>query len=133
MATTGATFELWLRLVWSLVRRSSMSNLIRSRKSRVSGVLATVAVSMGMMAGPAAAQNNDQDGLVNVNLQGVNVVVPIGVAANVCANVDAEVLAQQTGRTVQNCDTGDASVDQITRIQQTFGNGGPGGLTRGPN
>jgi hypothetical protein len=108
-----------------------MSNLIRSRKTRVSAVLATAAVSMGMVAGPAAAQNNQQDGLINVNLQGVNVVVPIGVAANVCANVDADVLAQ-SGRTIQNCDTGDASNEQITRIQQTFGDGGPGGAG-GPN
>ena len=68
-----------------------MSNLIRSRKTRVSTVLATAAVSLGIMAGPAAAQNQgQQNGLVNIavvdvlNNNQVAVQVPIGVAANVC-------------------------------------------------
>ena len=67
-----------------------MSNLIRSRKTRISAVLATAAVSMGIMAGPATAQQGQQNGLVNIAvvdvLNNANIVVqvPIGVAANVC-------------------------------------------------
>ena len=67
-----------------------MSNLIRSRTSRVSAVLATAAVSLGMFAGPAAAQPQ-QNGLVNVYVDDVltenNIAVGVGVAAGVAANV----------------------------------------------
>jgi 2-keto-4-pentenoate hydratase len=75
-----------------------MSKLISSRKSRFTAVLATAAVSLGLVAGPAAAQPR-QEGLVNVNITDVltnnevAVQIPIGVAANVCG-VQANVLAQ---------------------------------------
>ena len=55
--------------------------------------LAALACALALLVGTAtgaAAQQNDQDGLVNVNLQDlqlvipVSVAVPIGVAANVC-------------------------------------------------
>ena len=67
-----------------------MSNLIRSRKSRVAAVVATAAVSMGMIAAPASAQ--PQVGLVNVDVDvrnvlndnQVQVAVPINAAANIC-------------------------------------------------
>jgi hypothetical protein len=122
MATTGATFELWLRLVWSLVRRSSMSNLIRSRKARVSAILATAAVSMGIMAGPASAQV-DQDGLVNVNISDNNIVVPVQVAANVCiGEVNAVILANlenslNNGAEV-NCEVGADQQVEVTQNQE---------------
>jgi len=67
-----------------------MRNLICSRKSRFAAVLATGAVSLGIVAGPASAQ---QDGLVNVNISGTTVQVPVAVAANLC-NVAVNVLAQ---------------------------------------
>ena len=66
-----------------------MSMLIRSRATRLSAAVATAAISLGVFAGPAAAQGN-QNGLVNVsvtdvlNNNQVSVQVPIGVAANVC-------------------------------------------------
>ena len=80
-----------------------MSNLIRSRKSRVSAILATAAVSMGLVAAPAAQAQVGPivtGGLVNVtivdavDLRNVNVQIPIGVAANVCG-VNVAVLAAQ--------------------------------------
>jgi hypothetical protein len=74
-----------------------MSNLIQSRKSRVTAVLATAAVSMGIMAGPAAAQPQ-QNGLVNVNISGNTVQLPVSLAANVC-HVQVAALAQQLGQT----------------------------------
>jgi peptide deformylase len=73
-----------------------MSNLIQSRKSRVSAVLATAAVSVGLVAAPAAqAQPVFTGGLVNVTLANNEILsnVGIGVAANVCG-VNAAVLVQ---------------------------------------
>ena len=98
-----------------------MSNLIRSRKTRVSAILASAAVSLGMVAGPAAAQNT-QNGLVNVvalNGTDIAVGVTIPVAANVCG-VSVNALAadfQQDGRT--NCDS--QSNGELT-ITQNRGN-----------
>jgi glucose uptake protein GlcU len=94
-----------------------MSNLIRSRKSRLAAILATAAVSVGVVAGPAAAQPVVTGaGLVNVTLvdvvdvNGNNVIaqVPIGVAANIC-DVSANVIAKQRDAASQ-CD---ASNDQL--------------------
>jgi hypothetical protein len=77
-----------------------MRNLICSRKSRFAAVLATGALSLGLVAGPASAKGPlVKGGLVNVtvtdvlNGNEVNVQIPIGVAANVCG-VQANVLAQ---------------------------------------
>lgn len=50
---------------------------------RTTLLLATAAVSIGLMATPASAQPM-QEGLVNVNVSDVTVQVPVGVAANVC-------------------------------------------------
>jgi peptide deformylase len=69
-----------------------MSNLIRKRSTRVSAVLSTAAVSLGLFAGPASAQPV-QVGLINVNLSNNDVAVGVGVAANICG-VQANVLAQ---------------------------------------
>jgi len=78
-----------------------------------------------LMATAAPAQNNQQGGLVTVNVQDVTILenflndtqiaalnnlnvpitvqVPVGVAANVC-NVNANVLAQQAQRGAAQCD-----------------------------
>jgi len=78
-----------------------------------------------LMATAAPAQNNQQGGLVTVNVQDVTILenflndtqiaalnnlnvpitvqVPVGVAANVC-NVNANVLAQQAQRGDAQCD-----------------------------
>ena len=104
-----------------------MSNLIRSRKSRVSAVLATAAVSLGLVASPAAmAQNaNAQEGLVNVNLQTGDIAVPVSVAAGICG-VSVNVLAadfQQDGSAECNADS-DNTVTQ-GRGNGPNGNGPP--------
>lgn len=81
--------------------------------------------AIAALAVPAAAQNNDQGGLVNVAIQDVtilqdflndsqvaalndiavpiNVQVPVGIAANVCG-VDANVLASQKKAGDAACD-----------------------------
>ena len=50
--------------------------------------------------GPGGHQNNAGDSLVNVQIGDVNVLVPIGIAANIC-DTSANVLAEQnkSGRT----------------------------------
>src|SRR5687768_10041403 len=53
---------------------------------------ATLALALAAAAGPAFSQQ--QEGLVNVNVEGNNVQVPVGVAAQVCPNIAANVLAQ---------------------------------------
>ena len=74
------------------------------RKLIFAPVLAA-ALSLGT-PGIAMAANNDQNGLVNVNLQGlslaipVSVAVPIGIAANVC---DVSVLSLQDPSAGDTC------------------------------
>lgn len=89
---------------------------MRSTKTRLAGVAATAAMTLALAA-PAQAQ---QQGLVNVDIDITNnevlVQVPIGVAANVCPNVNAAVIAQdfrQTGDAV--CE---ADVTQLPRAFQ---------------
>ena len=113
-----------------------MSNLIRSRKSRVSAVLATAAISMGLVAAPAAqAQPVITGGIVNVTVvdvidgdvlsnNNVGVGVAAGIAANVCGvDVNAAVLGivRDRGSNQTTC-TSDAGDQQVT-IRQ----GGPPG------
>jgi hypothetical protein len=101
-----------------------MSNLIRSKKTRVSAVLATAAVSMGILAAPASAQV-EQDGLVNINISDNQVVVPVQVAANICVS-DVNVLAIDAGTSgPQTCT---ARNDQTVTVSQ---NPEPEGNARG--
>ena len=80
-------------------------------------ILASTLALMAMVAlTPAAfAANNNQSGLVNVNLQSialavpVSVAVPIGVAANVCPTVDAAVLAAAAQNGTATCDASTTS------------------------
>ena len=64
----------------------------------LTAVLAVVAASF-VAAAPAGAQTQ-QEGLVNVNLEGIDIGVPISVAANIC-DLDVNVLAdsRQLGET----------------------------------
>lgn len=83
------------------------------------GILVAGALALGLVAGEASAQAN-QEGLITVNINNVannlardldvnvsqipvTVQVPIGVAANVC-NVSAAVLAQQRGTGAAPCE-----------------------------
>jgi hypothetical protein len=81
--------------------------------------LTVCAVSLGA-AGTASAQTT-QDGLVNVNLQDLTVLLPVAVAANLC-DVNAGVLAQQERQGGATCT---ATAESIA----TAGNGGAGGNT----
>jgi hypothetical protein len=82
-------------------------------------VIAACAISLGA-AGTASAQTT-QDGLVNVNLQDITVLVPVAVAANLC-DVNAGVLSRQERQGGATCT---ATAESIA----TPGNGGAGGNT----
>lgn len=78
-----------------------MLDLVKTRKARLAAVLATGAISAGVVAVPAAsAQPVVTGGLVNVtvtnllNNNQVGVQIPINAAANVCG-VNVVVLAQE--------------------------------------
>jgi len=55
--------------------------------------------------------NTRQEGLVNVNLQDVEVQVPIGIAANIC-DVTAGVLVQNLAEDFTDCDSGAMAVSR---------------------
>src|SRR5947207_15508700 len=88
-----------------------MHALMKARKTRVAAVLAASAMSVGVLAGPAAAQPVFTGGLVNISIfdvannNNVNVQVPVGVAANVCG-VSVNLLAQNTANGVTTDCTG---------------------------
>jgi hypothetical protein len=66
-----------------------------ARKSRLAGLVATAVTAVALAsAAPASAQPVEQDGLVNVNIQDVEVLVPVSVAANIC-DVNVGILARQ--------------------------------------
>jgi hypothetical protein len=91
-------------------------------KRKITAVLATTALALGV-AGPASAAQTDQDGLVNVAVVDVlnnnnvlaNVQVPIGIAANVCG-VNANVLAQQRKTGDATCNAGAQGVADAQNI-----------------
>jgi hypothetical protein len=59
---------------------------------RAKGFLASVFASALLFVGLAAPASGQQQGLVNVNVEDVTVVVPINAAANICG-VDVTVIA----------------------------------------
>ena len=81
--------------------------------------IAAAALSLGVLTAPAFAQT--QEGLVNVNVEGVNVQVPVTVAAQVCPNVSANVIAEAVGKQEAVC-----SIDQQTAAQHNIGGRGQG-------
>lgn len=80
------------------------------QRMRLSIVALVVAAASVVVAAPAGAQTQ-QEGLVNVNLEGIDIGVPIAVAANIC-DLDVNVLAdaRQLGETA--C-TADAESDAV--------------------
>jgi hypothetical protein len=108
-------------------------SFVRSKKARVSAVLATAALSMGLVAAPAQSQPVVTGGLVNVTVtdvltgdilsnNNVGVGVAAGVSATICdVSVTAAVLAQQVVRdgAPRTCtsESGDQSVEftQVNR------------------
>lgn len=89
-----------------------------SIRSKFACAVAAGAASLSV-AVPAAGAQTTQEGLVNVNVDDVN--VPIGVAANVC-NVSANVLSQAIGSPsgVGDCDA----------VAEPTADSGPNGRTR---
>ena len=75
--------------------------MFKSNSSRFACLITTVALAVGV-ATPAGAQTPPQQGLVNVNVSGVRIQVPIAVAANIC-DVNVNVLARQIDAPAQ-CD-----------------------------
>ena len=82
------------------------------------GAAAALATSTIALAGPAAAAPQ-QNGLINVNVTDVAVVVPVAVAANVC-DLNVAVLVQDLRDDAADCD---ANADNGLEITQTAGNG----------
>jgi hypothetical protein len=81
---------------------------------------ALAAASTVAFAGPAAAQPQ-QNGLVNVNVTDVAVVVPVAVAANVC-DLNVAVLVQDLQDDAADCQ---ADADNNLEITQGPDTGGP--------
>jgi hypothetical protein len=80
--------------------------MYKSFRSRLTAVASVVALSMAFAA-PAQAQNQAGDSLVNVQIGDLDVLVPVGVAANLC-DVNANVLSEQGRQGRAEC-TADAT------------------------
>ena len=83
------------------------------------------AIALGAPGTAMAAPNNDQDGLVNVNLQDiavaipVSVAVPIGVAANLC-NVNVLSLHEQIGDMTCTAENNSTALSRLSRLGSEF-------------
>lgn len=74
-----------------------------STRTVLASTSAAALLGLGALAGPASAANNvDQQGLVNLALTDTTVQLPIAIAANVCG-VAVNVLANQTGAAPVDC------------------------------
>src|SRR5215212_6584529 len=91
------------------------------RKTRISAVLAIIAVSVAVAAAPASAQPQ-QSGLFNVAVVDNVVQVPVAVAANVCG-VRVGVLAQALNQGPVDCDA-DANSEADAVVSRHGGGGG---------
>ncbi len=102
-------------------------------KSRISAIALLVAMFALAIApsGSALAANNQQAGLVNVNLQDiavaipVSVAIPIGLAANVC-DVSVLSLQNQTGDTTCTAVNNSTALSRAVAVAMT-GSGSGGG------
>ena len=109
---------------------------------RVKPALAATFIVLALMltsVGSALAQNNQQSGLVNVNVQDlslalpVSVAVPVSVAADVCG-VDVNVLASQIQNGPVSCAaTSNSSALSDAVAAAMTGQNGPGGGGGGAN
>jgi hypothetical protein len=92
-----------------------------ARKSRLTRLIATAVTAVALAsAAPASAQPVEQDGLVNVNIQDVEVLVPVSVAANIC-DVNVGILARQERQGGAECE---ATAESIASPGASDG-GGP--------
>ncbi len=99
--------------------------MYKSLKSRLTAVASVVALSMAFAA-PAQAQNEAGDSLVNVQVAGLNVLVPVSVAANLC-DVNANILAAQAREGGATC-TADATSTASPAPSEGGGNEAGGSL-----
>lgn len=93
--------------------------MYKSFKSRLTAVASVLALSIAFAA-PAQAQNEAGDSLVNVQIAGLNVLVPVGVAANLC-DVNANLLIAEQVR------EGGAECTATSTSTASPGQGGGGG------
>jgi hypothetical protein len=91
---------------------------------RLLATLSAVALSALAATGAAGAQNTAGDSLINVQISDVEILVPIGVAANLC-DINANILAAQ-----DRTDGADCTATAET-IATPGGGGGGGGNTAG--
>lgn len=82
------------------------------------------AAALLVSAAPLLAQG-DQQGLVNVDVSGNPIQVPVGVAANIC-DIDVSVIAKQVGTEETACEIG-----QDTAAEDGGTGGGDSGKQRG--
>lgn len=78
--------------------------------------------NIGTAPGAGAGGGGDQEGLVNLSVDGNTVQVPVGIAANVC-DVDANVLAADFAGTEDTA----CEIDQETAAENNIGTDGAGG------
>ena len=94
--------------------------IARRRTTRLAAVAASAAMSLGVAAGPALA-HPEQNGLVNVNVSGNQIAVPVAVAANICG-VSVNLLAVDLGPD----GSATCTIDGITQtVTQNRGGGRP--------
>jgi hypothetical protein len=94
--------------------------MVKPMRVRMSVVVAAVAASLCIAAAPAAAQ---QEGLVNVDISGNTIQVPIAVAANIC-DVNVAVLVNDLRDDAAMCNA-TADADAITPADGNGGGAGP--------
>jgi len=93
---------------------------MRSLKRYLLGGVAAVAIAgFGGDVGASAVQSVDQEGLVNLNLTGVTVQLPIALAANLC-DVTVAVLVEELSDGSSPC-TANSNADAVVATQD----GGP--------
>jgi hypothetical protein len=94
--------------------------MYKPMRFRMSIAVAAVAASLCIAAAPAAAQ---QQGLVNVDISGNTIQVPIAVAANIC-DVNVAVLVNDLRDDAAMCNA-TADADAITPADGNGGGAGP--------
>ena len=94
--------------------------MLKSMRVRLAVLTAAVATSLCIAAAPASAQ---QSGLVNVDISGNTIQVPIAVAANIC-DVNVAVLVNDLRDDAARCDA-TADSDAITPADGNGGGAGP--------
>jgi len=95
---------------------------------RLVNSLAAAAFAVGMASSAALAQQ--QEGLVNVNVSGTQVQVPIGIAAQVCG-VSVDALVIDESNTVTDCELTQEDVAQNEAFQNFVNRGQGGGQGQG--